>query len=81
VNCTTPFAHAYRSVIDLKINPLEAIDQDVYHFARLGFDLYHVHIWDTEIIDTLGNLIFNEHLNAFDYLLKKLSKRNINSIR
>ncbi|MBK7869935.1 MAG: hypothetical protein IPJ74_04205 [Saprospiraceae bacterium] len=80
VNYTTPFAHAYRSAIKLGINPLEAIDQDVYHFARLGFDLYRVHVWDTEISDTLGNLIFNEHLNAFDYLLKKLSERNINYV-
>jgi hypothetical protein len=80
VNYTTPFAHAYRSAKKLGIDPLEAIDQDVYHFSRLGFDLYRVHVWDTEISDTLGNLLFNEHLHAFDYLLKKLAERNINYV-
>jgi hypothetical protein len=80
VNYTTPFAHAYRSAVKLGVDPLAAIDQDVYHFARLGFDLYRVHVWDTEISDTLGNLLFNEHLHAFDYLLKKLAERNINYV-
>ena len=80
VNYTVPFAHAYRSAIKMGIDPLKAIDEDVYHFARLGFDFYRVHVWDTEISDTLGNLIYNEHLHAFDYLLKKLSERNINYV-
>ncbi len=80
VNYTVPFAHAYRSALKLGIDPLTAIDQDVYHFSRLGFDLYRVHVWDTEISDTLGNLLFNEHLHAFDYLLKKLAERKINYV-
>lgn len=80
VNYTVPFAHAYRSAQKLGVNPLKAIDEDVYHFARLGFDLYRVHVWDTEISDTLGNLLFNEHLHAFDYLLQKLGERNINYV-
>lgn len=79
-NYTVPFAHAYRSARKLGVDPLKAIDQDVYHFSRLGFDLYRVHVWDTEISDTLGNLLFNEHLHAFDYLLKKLGERNINYV-
>lgn len=80
VNYTVPFAHAYRSAKKLGVDPLEAIDQDVYHFARLGFDLYRVHIWDTEISDAKGNLLFNENLHAFDYLIKKLGERNINYV-
>ncbi|MEZ4824822.1 MAG: alpha/beta hydrolase-fold protein [Bacteroidia bacterium] len=80
VNYTTPFAHAYRSAKKLGVDPLKAIDADVYHFARLGFDLYRVHVWDTEISDTLGNLLDNEHLQAFDYLIFKLAERNINYV-
>lgn len=80
VNYTVPFAHAYRSAKKLGVDPLRAIDEDVYHFSRLGFDLYRVHVWDTEISDTLGNLLYNEHLHAFDYLLKKLSERGINYV-
>jgi hypothetical protein len=80
VNYTVPFAHAYRSAKRLGIDPKTAIDQDVYHFSRLGFDLFRVHVWDTEISDSLGNLIENEHLDAFDYLLKKLADHGIRAV-
>ena len=72
VNYTVPFAHAYRSAKKLGIDPKKAIENDVYHFSRLGFNLYRVHVWDTQISDTLGNLIQNEYLDTFDFLLKKL---------
>ena len=77
VNYTVPFAHAYRSAKKLGVDPKEAIDQDIYHFSRLGFDLFRVHVWDTEISDSLGHLIDNEHLNTFDYLLYRLSQNHI----
>lgn len=80
VNYTVPFAHAYRSAKRMGIDPKQAIDNDVYHFSRLGFDLYRVHVWDTEISDTLGNLLNNEHLKTFDYLLNKLKEKNINYV-
>lgn len=77
VNYTVPFAHAYRSAEKLGISPKEAIDKDIYHFARLGFDAYRVHIWDTEISDTLGNLLENEHLDVFDYMLRQMKDRGM----
>ena len=77
VNYTVPFAYGYRSVIRRQINPEKAIDQDVYHLARLGFDAFRVHIWDTEISDSLGNLLENEHLRLFDYLVYRLKQRQI----
>lgn len=80
VNYTVPFAHAYRSAIKMGIDPKKAIDNDVYHFSRLGFDLFRVHVWDTQISDTLGNLIANKHLDAFDYLVAKLKEKNINFV-
>ena len=80
VNYTVPFAHAYRSAKKLGIDPKKAIDNDVYHFSRLGFDLFRVHVWDTQISDALGNLIENEYLETFDYLLKKLKEKNINFV-
>lgn len=80
VNYTVPFAHAYRSAKRMGIDPKQAIDNDVYHFSRLGFDLYRVHVWDTEISDTLGNLLDNEHLDAFDYLISKLKEKGINYV-
>jgi hypothetical protein len=80
VNYTVPFAHAYRTAKRLGINVKEAIDNDVYHFTRLGFDLYRVHVWDTQISDEKGNLLKNEYLDAFDYLLQKLKQHDINYV-
>ena len=80
VNYSVPFAHAYRSAKKMGIDPKEAIDNDVYHFTRLGFDLYRLHVWDTEISDEKGNLLENEYLDTFDYLLKKLKDYNINYV-
>jgi hypothetical protein len=80
VNYTLPFAYAYRNALKKGLKPEALIDEDVYHFARLGFDLYRVHVWDCEISDTLGNLLQNEHLRLFDYLLFQLKKRNIRSV-
>lgn len=76
INYTVPFAHAYRMAGNKGLEVKKLMDQDIHHFTRLGFDLYRVHVWDTEISDTLGNLLENEHLDAFDYLLAELKKRN-----
>lgn len=80
VNYTVPFAHAYRNAKKMGIDPKQAIDNDVYHFTRLGFDLFRVHVWDTQISDVEGNLLKNEYLETFDYLLKKLKEHNINFV-
>src|SRR6187551_1734568 len=80
VNYTAMFAHAYRTAKRQNISPKDAIDNDVYHFARLGFDAYRVHVWDTEISDSLGNLIDNDHLQLFDYMLKKMKDRGMKFI-
>ncbi len=77
VNYTVPFAYGYRSHKALGIDPEKAIDQDVYHMSRLGLTAFRVHVWDTEISDSLGNLLQNEHLRLFDYLIYKLKERNI----
>ena len=80
VNYTLPFAHAYRAVNYLDKNHKEAIDKDVYHFARLGFNAYRIHVWDVEISDSVGNLVKNEHLDLLDYLIHKLKERNMNVV-
>jgi len=77
INYTVPFAYGYRSHKALRIDIEKAIDKDVYHFARLGLDAFRVHVWDVEISDSLGNLLENEHLRLFDYLISKLKERNI----
>jgi len=80
VNYTVPFAYGYRSVKALNKDIEKEIDEDVYHLARMGADAFRVHIWDTEISDTSGNLLENEHLKLFDYLIYKLKQRNISII-
>jgi hypothetical protein len=55
----------------------KAIDADIYHLARMGLDGYRIHVWETYICDYDGNLLFNKHLQLFDYLLFKLKERDI----
>ena len=66
VNYTTPFAYSYRAIKALGIEPESAIRQDVYQLARLGLNAFRVHVWDTEISDSAGNLLENDHLKLFD---------------
>ena len=80
VNYTVPFAYSYRAHKALHADLEAAIRQDVYHMARLGLDAFRVHVWDTEISDSLGNLLENDHLRLFDFLLAELEKRNIKTI-
>ncbi|MGI4750718.1 MAG: hypothetical protein ACRYFB_08795 [Janthinobacterium lividum] len=77
VNYTAPFAYGYRALGVLGIDRKKEIDADVYHLARMGIDAFRVHVWDTEITDAAGNLLQNEHLQLFDYLVAQLEKRHI----
>lgn len=80
VNYTAPFAYSYRAHKALHADLEEAIRQDVYHLARLGLDAFRVHVWDNEISDVAGNLLDNDHLRLYDFLLAELKKRNIKTI-
>jgi hypothetical protein len=80
INYTAMFAHAYRTAKKWNVPIEKAIDDDVYHFARLGFDAFRVHVWDTEISDTVGNLLVNDNLKLFDYTLNKMKERGMKFI-
>jgi len=80
LNYTAPFAYGYRSIKRSGITVEQAIKDDVYHFSRLGLDAFRVHVWDVEISDSLGNLINNEHLRLFDFLIAELKKRKIKTL-
>ncbi len=77
VNYTVPFAHAFRQIQREGEDHKKAIDEDVYHFARLGLNAFRIHVWDCEISDQEGNLLDNEHLDLLDYLIHKLQERGI----
>ena len=80
VNYTTPFAYSYRAHKKLGLSLKDAIDIDIAQLVRLGFNAFRVHVWDREISDRDGNLLLNEHLDLFDYLISELAKRNIKTI-
>jgi hypothetical protein len=80
INYTAMFAHAYRAAKAKNISLEQAIDNDIYHFARLGFDFYRIHVWDCEISDSVGNLLDNDHLRLFDFTLAKMKERGMNFI-
>jgi hypothetical protein len=80
VNYTTPFAYAYRAHKRLDLSLKKAIDLDVAQMKRLGLDAFRVHVWDREISDTKGNVLLNEHMDLFDYLLAKLAEQGIKII-
>ena len=79
-NYTAPFAYGNRAIIRMGVTAEQAIKDDVYHFSRLGLDAFRVHVWDQEISDAEGNLINNEHLRLFDFLLAELKKRKIKTL-
>ena len=64
----------------MHIDPKKEIDEDVYHLSRLGFNAFRLHIWDTEISDSLGHFVDNEHAKLLDYLLYQLKKHGIRAI-
>lgn len=80
VNYTTPFAYSYRAQKKLGLNLKQAIDLDVAQMVRLGLDAFRVHVWDRQISDKVGNIIDNDHLNLFDYLISKLEANHIKII-
>lgn len=79
-NYTLPFAHAYRALKENGIDHKEAIDRDVYHMKRLGFNGFRLHLWDVEISDSAGNLLQNDHLDLLDYLISRLEDADIDII-
>lgn len=80
VHYALPFSSAYEGIKKLGLSPEKEIDKDVYHIARLGLSAYRIHLWDSEISDTLGNLLENDHLRLLDYTLMQMKKRNIKII-
>ncbi|HMA48810.1 MAG TPA: hypothetical protein VKP60_03600, partial [Magnetospirillaceae bacterium] len=54
------------------------IDEDMAHFARLGFTGLRLCSWgDWENADAQGNLLLNDHSDLMDYLIAKAAERGI----
>ncbi|AMJ96881.1 hypothetical protein AVL55_01020 [Alteromonas macleodii] len=79
-NYSAPFAYGYRAIARRGIDHKAAIDIDVDHMARLKLNAYRIHVWDKAISDKEGNLIDNEYLELFDYLMMRLQEHGIRAI-
>src|SRR6185503_19182528 len=54
------------------------IDDDMAHFARMGWDGLRLTFWgDWQASDSAGNLLSNEYLDLLDYLIAKARERGI----
>jgi hypothetical protein len=77
-NYTLPSASDYRAAGYLGHDRRKLVDQDMAHFARMGWDAVRVALWgDWEHSDRAGNLIANDHLDLADYLIARARERGI----
>jgi len=54
------------------------IDEDMAHFARMGWDGLRLTFWgDWESSDSAGNLLANDHLDLLDYLIARARERGV----
>ena len=77
-NYILPSASDYRAAGYLGADRKKVIDDDMAHFARMGWDGLRLTLWgDWENSDHAGNLIVNDHLDLFDYLIARARERGI----
>ena len=80
VNYYTPFTVDYQGIQALGLDHETVIRQDVAHFQRLGLDTIRLHVFDRQISDQQGNLIANQHLDLFDYLVSVCKRQGIYTV-
>ena len=77
-NYVLPTASDYRAAGYVHGNRKKMIDDDMAHFARMGWDGMRLTFWgDWEASDSAGNLIANDHLDLQDYLIARARERGI----
>jgi hypothetical protein len=77
-NYALPSSSDYRAAGYLTQDRKRLIDEDMAHFARMGWDGLRVAFWgDWQNADRAGNLIVNDHLDLVDYLIAKARERGI----
>lgn len=80
VHYALPFEDAYKQFAILNLPYEKGVEDDVYHLTRLGLKAFRLHLWDSEITDTLGNLVQNNHLHLVDYTISEMKKRGFKII-
>lgn len=77
-NYSLPSSCDYRAAGYINADRKKMVDDDMAHFARMGWDAMRLCLWgDFENSDKEGNLIENDHLNIMDYAIFKAKERGI----
>ncbi|MBK8006123.1 MAG: hypothetical protein IPK12_19990 [Gemmatimonadetes bacterium] len=77
-NYVLPTASDYRAAGYLGQDRKQMIAEDMAHFARMGWDGIRLTFWgDWEAADSAGNLLQNDHLDLFDWLIARARERGI----
>ncbi len=77
-NYVLPTASDYRAAGYVRGDRKKMIDEDMAHFARMGWDGMRLTFWgDWEAADSVGNLLTNDHLDLQDYLIARARERGI----
>ncbi|HEX6642974.1 MAG TPA: cellulase family glycosylhydrolase, partial [Thermoanaerobaculia bacterium] len=77
-NYALPSSGDFRAAGYLTGDRYALVDQDMAHFARMGWNGLRVAFWgDWQNADIEGNLIENEHLDLVDYIIARARERGI----
>ncbi|HYX06282.1 MAG TPA: hypothetical protein VE912_06070 [Bacteroidales bacterium] len=77
-NYSLPSSSDYRAAGYVTNDRKSLIDQDMAHFARMGWNGMRICIWgDWENTDKQGNLLQNDHLDLVDYLIYRAKQRGV----
>ncbi len=80
-NYCLPSASDYRAAGAVNADRKKLIEQDMTHFARMGWDALRLSFWgDWECCDREGNLIANDHLDLLDYLIFQAKRRDLHML-
>jgi hypothetical protein len=80
-NYCLPSASDYRAAGVAGSDRKKMIDDDMTHFARMGWDALRLSFWgDWECCDRDGNLIENDHLDLLDYLIFRAKQRDLHML-
>ncbi|MFR9641562.1 MAG: hypothetical protein SNH41_05585 [Rikenellaceae bacterium] len=75
-NYNAPFS--YWSIREpIGADQFRAIDEDIYHMARMGLDGHRIHVWECYICDAEGNIVESEQLKLYDYMNYRLKERGM----
>jgi hypothetical protein len=77
-NYVLPTASDYRAAGYLHADRKRMVEEDMAHFARMGWDGLRLTFWgDWEASDSVGNLIANDHPDLLDWLVARARERGI----